>query len=296
MKAYVFGEILFDLYPDQVVIGGAPFNFCAHLAKLGHETVFLSAVGRDALGKQAVDIAKGYGIDTSKMQTNVHPTGVCYVTLDEKGIPQYDLKSNVAYDHIRLSEQDFTDIAAQDRKLLYFGTLALRQEVSRNTLKTLLQTVSFDEVLYDINIRPPFFEKESVVFGLSRCSILKFSREEAGVFRTFGITDTDDLLPLCKQLTAKFPNIRTVLLTLDRDGALVYDAKSDHFTPSAVPKCEVVSTVGAGDAFFAGYMHGSLNGKTVRQSLQNAIDLSSYVVSHTEAIPAYSDAIIQKMA
>ncbi len=295
MKVYVFGEILFDRYPDKAVIGGAPFNFCAHLAKLGGNATLLSAVGADALGQKALKIAQSHGFDLSKMQTNAYSTGVCDVILDDNGVPSYKLLEDVAYDHITLSDAAFAAIKADTPKALYFGTLALRHPDSTQTLRRLLAECDFNEVFFDINIRPPHSSKESILLGLQSCTVLKCSREEAGIFTSLGITKTEYLLPLCKQLTDRFPNIHTVLMTLDADGAFCYDAKADHFTPSAIPKCEVVSTVGAGDSFFAGYVNKFLAGRSVKESLQAAIDLSSYVVSHTEAVPEYDDCILKKL-
>ena len=127
--------------------------------------------------------------------------------------------------------------------------------------------------------------------GLSHCTVLKFSREEAKVFTELGISKTDYLLPLCKILTHRYPNIHTVLLTLDADGAVVYDAKNDHYTPSKVPNCKVVSTVGAGDSFFAGYTASRLNQNDIKTAVDNAVSLSSYVVEHLEAVPEYRDSL-----
>ena len=50
-----FGEVLWDLFPDSRVIGGAPFNFAAHRSKLGAEVSFVSAVGQDELGEAAAE-------------------------------------------------------------------------------------------------------------------------------------------------------------------------------------------------------------------------------------------------
>ena len=49
MKAIVFGEIIWDIYSEEKVIGGAPFNFSAHLSHLGCEAYLISAVGEDDL-------------------------------------------------------------------------------------------------------------------------------------------------------------------------------------------------------------------------------------------------------
>lgn len=64
MKVLSFGEILWDIYPDEKYIGGAPFNFAAHLAKHGEESYMLSCLGKDGLGEEALLCLKERGVLT----------------------------------------------------------------------------------------------------------------------------------------------------------------------------------------------------------------------------------------
>ena len=61
MKLISFGEVLWDIYPDGKCIGGAPFNFAAHAARLGEEAYLLSAVGKDALGEETLAAVRAAG-------------------------------------------------------------------------------------------------------------------------------------------------------------------------------------------------------------------------------------------
>ena len=65
MKALVFGEIIWDVYPDGAVLGGAPFNFCAHCVQCGGKGALLSAVGRDERGAQARTALRHPGVETA---------------------------------------------------------------------------------------------------------------------------------------------------------------------------------------------------------------------------------------
>ena len=77
-------------------------------------------------------------------------------------------------------------------------------------------------------------------------------------------------------------------MTLDSDGAFVYDKENDKFTYSEKPCARVVSTVGAGDSFAATYLTSCLKGEKTEISLAKAIKVSSFVVEHVETIPEYT--------
>ena len=116
MKALSFGEVLWDIYDDKKIIGGAPLNFAAHLVKHGNSVSLLSSVGRDAEGEAALDIMKSWGISTDHVSVLCdRSTGKCLVTLDENAVPSYNLLQDVAYDRITCkSDPDEFDA-------LYFG-------------------------------------------------------------------------------------------------------------------------------------------------------------------------------
>ena len=280
VRAMVFGEILWDIFGDEKTVGGAPFNFAAHLAALGGSVEFCSAVGKDALGDAALKCIRRSGVSEKYMARVTTPTGACHVTMDGKGTPKYDLLRNVAYDHI-----PFPEIKA-DYDLLYLGTLARRSPVSRDTARALLKSGRFREIFVDINVRKPDISREVLEESLCCATILKLSREEAGCLREF------DLLPeqkeeavLAETLTKQYPNLRLVLLTLDKDGALLYDAESGQVIRSVRPVNPLVSAVGAGDSFSACFVWNYLSGRSLAESLDRGVLLSDYVVTQLGAVP-----------
>jgi len=62
MSIFVFGEILWDVYPEKKVLGGAPFNFAAHLSRLGNEAFLLTAIGDDELGAETAKAIDGVNL------------------------------------------------------------------------------------------------------------------------------------------------------------------------------------------------------------------------------------------
>ena len=189
MKIIVFGEILWDIFGDEKTIGGAPFNFGAHCAKLGMEALMVSAVGDDELGRDALSEAEKLGLSVSGIPTVEEKTGRCLVTL-HNGIPQYDLIENVAYDNI-----PFPEVLCLKADAFYFGTLAQRGERSKETLQKLLNG-SYDEVFFDINIRQNYYSPEMIDASLRKTTIFKISSEEIGVLCIEG---TPEEIVKCKE-------------------------------------------------------------------------------------------------
>ena len=281
MNVLAFGEILFDCYPTADKIGGAPFNFCAHLAQLGAKSCLYSAVGHDTLGKKALETAQLFGVDTRYILVSPNqPTGICKVTY-QGDTPIYDLSQLSAYDNLSY----LPELTSQSFDLLYFGTLAIRNETSRNTLKKLLFDKKCDAVFFDINLRQHYFSKEVVENGLFACDIVKMNREE--FFYVKEISDRKDAtIQTALQKICELYRIKTAILTLDKEGACIWDKEKGFF--SAPPKkSDFVSAVGAGDSFCACFLYHLFHGASISTALDKASILSAYVVSREEAVPAY---------
>lgn len=289
MNVLVFGEILWDVFPQKKEIGGASLNFGAHLSKLGANVQLISAVGNDDLGLQSVEITKGFGISDKYISIIDKPTGVCNVSIDENGSPTYDLIQGVAYDHIPL-DQDITD----EYDAFYMGTLARRSEVSSNTFRKLMAEGKFKEVFCDLNIRQSYYSKKIIEESLRYATILKISRDDAVVFNELNIVEYSDLKELAKILAQTF-NIKFVIITLDKDGAMLYSAEADMYYTSATPSVKVVSTVGAGDSFSACFLYNYLRGAAIRDCLNRAVILSAYVVTNLGAVPDYDEGLLEKI-
>lgn len=293
MKAFSFGEVLWDDFGDSREIGGAPLNLAAHLCRIGIPTGIVSAVGDDELGRETADIIRSLSVSDELLSVNSYPTGLCRVSQNDKGFPAYEIVENSAYDNLTLGD---TDIELLDKADLFcFGTLAQRGQITLKTLDRILEQCSFKHVFCDLNIRQKYYDKDSILRCLEYCDILKISREEAGVLFETGILEGDgetlqitDLEKICRALAEKY-NIKIILMTLDKDGAMVYNLEDDRVILSRRPEGRAVSTVGAGDSFCACFLAHYLKGANIAVCLDKAVTLSNYVVTKLGAVPDYSD-------
>lgn len=282
MKTLVFGEVLWDVYTDGEYLGGAPMNFSAHFKKCGGESWIVTAVGDDLMGNNTVCEIEKRGINTEYISVVEQETGKCLVTLDEKHIPSYNLLDNVAYDYICMPD---TNNEVFD--VLYFGTLALRNENNRNVLKQILSENSFHNVFVDVNIRTPFCCGDVVRFVFENATIIKISDEELPT--VMSILDKDELsVKKCAQmLSEQFRNLRMIIITRGDKGSVVFDCVNKKYHECESQKVEVASTVGAGDSFSAAFLIKYIKTNDISKALDFATKISGYVVSCKEAIPEY---------
>lgn len=276
------GEALWDVLPEGKKIGGAPANFAYHVSQFGLPSCVVSAIGDDALGKEIIENFTSKGLDQLIAEVP-YPTGTVQVEIDQTGIPLYDIKENVAWDNIPYTEH--LDALAKRTKAVCFGSLAQRNVMSRNTINHFLDTMPKDDdslIVFDVNLRQGFYNKEIMCKSMQNCNILKINDEELiTVSRMFGYPGID-LQDKCWILLGKY-NLKMLILTCGINGSYVFTPGNVSFQPT--PKVEVADTVGAGDSFTAAFIASILKGKSVTEAHSIAVKTSAYVCTQKGAMP-----------
>lgn len=283
MNVLSFGEVLWDVYPNSEHLGGAPLNFSAHFKKCGGNSWIITAVGDDVLGRKTVSEIEKLGVNTDYISILETETGKCLVTLDNNQIPSYNLLNNVAYDYIQKP-----DIKNEFFDVLYFGTLALRNETNRDVLKQIICENHFNDIFVDINIRPPYYSDEVIHYALKNATIIKISDEELPVVMD-ALGEKIHSIKKCVQiLSEEFGNLKIIIITRGDKGSLVYECKNKEFYECQAQEVETVSTVGAGDSFSASFLAKYTETNDIEKALDFATKVSGYVVSCIDAIPEYN--------
>lgn len=284
MNNYVvgMGEALWDVLPEGKKIGGAPANFAYHVSQFGLPSCVVSAVGEDALGKEIVDNFTSKGLNQLIAEVP-YPTGTVQVEIDQAGVPQYEIKENVAWDNIPYTAH--LESLAEKTRAVCFGSLAQRNVVSRNTINRFLDAMPQNDdtlVVFDVNLRQGFYNKEILCNSMKRCNILKINDEElVTISRMFGYPGID-LQDKCWILLGKY-NLKMLILTCGINGSYVFTPGNVSFQPT--PKVEVADTVGAGDSFTAAFISSILKGKSVTEAHSLAVRTSAYVCTKKGAMP-----------
>ena len=276
------GEALWDVLPEGKKIGGAPANFAYHVSQFGLPSCVVSAVGDDPLGKEIIENFTSKGLN-QLMAEVPYPTGTVQVEIDPAGIPQYEIKENVAWDNIPYTPE--LEELAKRTKAVCFGSLAQRNIVSRTTINQFLDAMPESDstlVVFDVNLRQGFYTKEILCNSMERCNILKINDEElVTVSRMFGYPGID-LQDKCWILLGKY-NLKMLILTCGINGSYVFTPGHVSFQPT--PTVEVADTVGAGDSFTAAFIASILKGKTVDEAHLKAVQTSAFVCTQQGAMP-----------
>ncbi len=310
MKKYVIGigEALFDCLPEGRKLGGAPANFAYHVSQFGLNGCAISAIGADELGDEIVDkftaIRDSLSTFNFQLSTVDQPTGTVKVTLDDKGVPQYEICLGVAWDNIPLTNS-MLEVAHQAQAAC-FGSLAQRSQTSRETIQAILDAMPEDALkVFDINLRQSWYTAEVIAESLQRANVLKINDEELDVVATMLLgeptvpgkliaEDADKTRRICRELIARY-ELDMLILTCGAIGSYVFTASKESYvaTPKvqvaesyvATPKVQVADTVGAGDSFTATFVAQLLLGKSIREAHEKAVAVSAYVCTQRGAMP-----------
>ena len=285
------GEALFDCLPTGRKLGGAPANFAYHVSQFGFQSYAISAIGNDELGQEIIDTFEQVGLHYCLPKVD-YPTGTVQVTLDEKGIPQYEICLGVAWDNIPLTDELLA--IAKDAKAVCFGSLAQRAEVSRATIQAMLEAMPKETLkVFDINLRQSWYSREVIEKSLEYSNILKINDEELDIVapmllsveidpKNLIATNEEKTLCVCRQLIERYA-LDMVILTCGTNGSYVITLDTFSFIPT--PKIEVADTVGAGDSFTATFIAKLLAGATIPEAHEMAVKVSAYVCTQSGAMP-----------
>lgn len=287
------GEVLWDVLPDGRTLGGAPSNVAWQAAQLGGEAHIVSAVGDDDLGREAIDKLKKMGLGTSTIAVlQGIPTSTVDAKLDSSGAATYTIHENVAWDHLPVSDEVLN--LAAEAKGMNFGSLAQRNDVGKASTHAILDIVNPDAVkVFDVNLRPPFIDKNVLDSGMSRATVVKMNHDELPqIAGMFGWTATPEAAVL--QLLAAYPNVRHVVVTKADEGAWWQprDKALIHRKPTPVEK--IADTIGAGDSVTAAIMMGLLKGWKEEDILDRAMEIASFVCSQRGGMPELPAALKSK--
>jgi fructokinase len=282
------GEVLWDVYPDGPRFGGAPANFACHAAGLAGDDIDVfvaSGVGQDQPGRRAIEELAIRRVHTDLVARVDRPTGQVFVNLDSQGQTVYEFTENTAWDNMTWSEELEQPAARAD--VVCFGTLAQRSQISRQTIQRIVQATPPGCVrLLDINLRPPFCDKQVVLQSLELANVLKLNDVELLLLaRMLDWRGTES--ELLARLFNTFP-LRLLALTRGAAGAMLLDSSGNKSDLPAQP-VEVVDTVGAGDAFCAALAIGLLRGLLLATINAWATRVAGFVCTQPGAAPCLPD-------
>jgi fructokinase len=284
-----FGEALWDEKPSGRTPGGAPMNVALRLARLGATVRFVSRVGCDEAGDALLDCIASAGLAIEDVQRDaLHATGRVLVDLSHPTEARYTIVGPAAWDFI--GEEGTACAATGECPVVVFGSLAARHARSRATLNRLLDSARIK--VFDVNLRPPFIERDVIEPLLARADWAKLNEDELHVIADWHGWH-GELEPLSRRVAAHY-RIDVLCVTLGAHGAAMLRADRFHRQPGfSVP---VVDTIGCGDSFLASWLLDMLGDVEPDRALRRACALGALVAGEAGANPAIDPARVDALA
>jgi fructokinase len=271
----IFGEVLFDVYPDQTEkSGGAPFNVAWHLQAFGLKPVFISRIGSDSRGRKILFLMKRWNMAIEGVTCDpLYPTGIVKVTL-EKYNPRFDILPDQSYDHINPENVKET-INLKPYALLYHGTLVMRNPESASSLEK-VRPFFQHKIFVDINLRTPWWNKEIVHRAVTHATWIKCNEEEFkildSVISLSCITEDQSAGKLINNY-----NLESVIITRGNKGGTLYTRNGKIISWQQPCETQILDTVGAGDALSAVFILGILKKWTPEDTLRRSVEFAAAV-------------------
>ena len=295
------GELLWDIVPDGMRLGGAPANFAVMAGRLGNHAAILSRIGRDDLGRQAIDRLDPMPVETGFLQVDqLHETGRVTVSL-EGGEPHYTIHEPAAWDFLELSDEWIQLAARADA--ICFGSLAQRNRQARQTIQTLAAEASAKCIrVFDVNLRAPFYSAEVLQESLELATAVKMNDVEAPLVLDLldlaieeapvtgeTLSTPEYLRAAAERLLAEFPSLQLVAATRGSRGSLLVTRDEWNEHPGFPVK--VADGIGAGDAFTAAMTHYMLRGADLAMLNEAGNRWGGWMASQSGAMPALPDSV-----
>ena len=285
MKVISIGEVLWDIIDDREHLGGASFNFAAHLQKLGHQVSFISAVGDDERGRRILERMTQMGLSTRYVRVDrEHATGIVTVTLTD-GQPHFVLHRPAAYDFPQLTASDWDDLLSQSIDWIYFGTLLHMSSVAEELTKEILATLPTARRFYDVNLRANAYTPELVREFMELATVMKLNDTEVAEISAMFGSPFSSLEQFCRDYASRF-RLEAVCVTRGPQGCSLL--LGEDYVEAPGYHIHVADTVGAGDAFAAGLLHGLGEGWPAKKIADFANRVGAFVASRVGAIPPWT--------
>jgi len=280
LPAICFGEVLWDMLPEGPQPGGAPLNVAYHLNKRGIKANIFSRVGNDIYGHQLSSLIHSWGVGRDFLQVDTkYPTSQVLAKMNGTEV-SYEIVSPVAWDFIE--EIEAAKLLISNSTYLIYGSLASRNEFTRNTLFELLENDCIK--VFDINLRPPFVSRDLLGALLTKADIVKFNQAELEMVQSvFGGSFSNEASQI-RFIQDKF-NVPEIIVTKGEFGASYYKNQTNYHAWGREVK--VQDTIGSGDSFLAAFIAGHFLNKEPQQIIKDAVAMGAFIATKKGGCPDY---------
>ncbi|MFV8280010.1 carbohydrate kinase family protein [Christiangramia marina] len=277
MSVICFGEVLWDVLPNEKKIGGAPLNVALRLNSLNVNSTIISKVGNDHYGERLIEYLSENGQNHIIQKDKEHETGIVDVQIDRAGNASYTIKFPSAWDYIEYTPNLKNKVSRAD--YFIYGSLVNRNKESRKTLFKLLEVANYK--VLDVNLRKPHYDMATLVDLMSYADFIKLNRDELEEVCNYLKGDTTTSVTEMLRLISEYTQTDHICVTQGACGVTLYHQGDFYHNTGFLVK--VKDTVGAGDSFLAGYVSQLIQRKRPNMALDFACALAGLVASKAGA-------------
>lgn len=274
-----FGEVLWDVFPTHEKIGGAPLNVALRLNSFNHEVYMITAIGKDKRGDALINYITESGLSKAHIQINeTLETGAVHVSLNDKGSASYTIEFPRAWDAIQLNDDLKVLVSSSDA--FVFGSLVARDNTSKKTLFELIEASQY--AIFDLNLRPPHYTKELLIYLMNKADFIKFNDEElyeVSAYLGSKYLSMEQNIRFISEVT----NTKHICVTKGNHGAVLWYHNAFYYNSGYLIK--VKDTVGAGDSFLASLISQLLNKVNPQDAINFACAVGAMVAQSEGANP-----------
>ena len=211
--------------------------------------------------------------------------------MDAVGEPRFEITKSVAWDYLEWTPE-WRALAGQ-ADAVCFGSLAQRSPRSRDTIRQFLKAVRHGTPrVFDVNLRQEFFSADVLAESMKLADLVKLNDDELPrVLGVLGLKHDGELASA--QRLRRVYGLELVCVTrgAQRKPVGERNATQEHSGYSV----RVADTVGAGDAFTAGFLHHYLRGASLATMNEAANRVGSWVASQTGGTPTRNAAQLRRV-
>lgn len=284
-RIVVLGEVLWDVFDTSTHLGGAALNFAAHARRLGCEPMLISAVGQDDLGREAMRMIAGLGLDTACVRTSMKfETGTAAVRLGCDGQASFEIQRPAAYDDELITDEALCQLAKLNPGWFYYGTLLPSRSSGKALLHRLLKAIPDATRFYDVNLRPGHHSAPLVEELLVLAQVVKMNESEMEVVRELAGLPRK-MEDFCRAASDRYGWEATCVTLGERGCAMLAHGTYVEADGESV---EIADTVGAGDVFGAAFLYGLNCGWRTEDIAVFANRVGAIIASRGGAVPEWS--------
>jgi len=277
-KAICYGEVLWEVFPETRIASGAPINVAARLTSFGMPSRVISKIGNDASGRELLANIQNLNLTGVFIEIDPnYPTGEAKVIINDNNDAVYDITYPAAWDKILPNPE--TENAVKNADVFIFGSLAIRDQVTRDTLFHFLDLAKYK--VFDANVRKPYCDIDMVFSLMQKADFIKMNEEEL-LYITKALGSEADALEINILFLSEITETEDICITRGHDGAVLLTG--EHFYSHPSFQVDVVDTVGSGDSFLAALLSKFFDTDNYEQLLEFACAVGAVVSTKKGAV------------